>query len=291
MPTEQPSEEAAIAQTATPSADTERWPWWYALVALVLVGVAAGGFLAWRKRGSLQGEPADDWAEPMPAPARDVAPEPSPPARMPAPARANASPSPPTAPQPVAEPASIALPGDLAGLDISFQARLLRVSLVYVTLLYQLELANRTDVPSEPVTLRGDMIAAHASLGTRAQLAPEPAKLAELHEIPALQPGETRTLKGELRLPLSAVRPIQQGDQLYMAPLARIVMTGADSLSRAVFSVGRAGASAAHASIRIDAGADEITALALREIEAARLPQLADKPDAPLPLDPVSAAS
>lgn len=198
------------------------------------------------------------------------------------------------APQPkaeVSEPQTALIATGVPGFELTLEPVLLRISLVYATLQYRLALLNTLASPTQPLTIRGDLISAHASLGNRAQLAPDPAQMDTLHAVPPLAPGERMALKGELRLPLSAILPIRQGEALYMAPLMRLLVTGDHAIfARTVLHLGLAGTPGSQVSIRIDNTTGDYATLTIREIEAARLPRPTPAAD-PLPLDPLRAAS
>ncbi|MDE8650438.1 hypothetical protein [Novosphingobium album (ex Liu et al. 2023)] len=204
------------------------------------------------------------------------------------PARASeAAPPTPSAPAALADPRR-RLPAAPAGSpapDGAFALRLepesLRLSLVYATLRYRLDLAG--DGADGPLRVVADMIGAHASLDSRAQLAPDPQALDTRHEIPAPAAGETLALNGELRLPIEAIRPIRNGQSQFFVPLARFCVLGPEGhRATRVFTIGQPGARADEplGPIRLD-GPRLIQTLAAREIEAARR----------LALDPVRAAS
>ena len=53
------------------------------------------------------------------------------------------------------------------------------------------------------------------------QLALDGQPLAPLHRLAILAPGETAELEGQLRLPLTAITPIRQGEAALFIPLAR----------------------------------------------------------------------
>lgn len=294
LPVEGSPEPIAVSE-----AGNSPWLIWLWALPLALLILAAGA-LSWLRRRKAD-VPAH---EPV---VRSIAvPEPSPPASVP-PVANKPAPKPEPAPTlagapalpPVlagGEPVSAPIATGMPGLDITLEPAMLRISLVFATLQYRLAIVNTGDAPTMPFAIRGDLFSAHASLGNRAQLAPDPARMAVLHAVPALAPGEQMTLKGDLRLPLSAIVPIRHGEALYMAPLVRLIMSDdTRAMARAVFHLGLAGTAASDVSIRIDNTTGDYAALSIREIEAARLPLPAVTPHpstaAPLPLDPLHAAS
>lgn len=162
----------------------------------------------------------------------------------------------------------------------------MRLSLVYATLQFRLLLRTQTEIPAGK--LLGDMISAHGSLPQSMQLAPPPEALGVLQPIPPLAPGQTLDVKGELRLPLNAIRPLQQGAASFMVPLVRLALLGDEGTSPhlelgCVFTVGIPGSGPALAPLRLDTGPRDFATLAAREIETARRTAL-------LALDPARAA-
>ena len=158
----------------------------------------------------------------------------------------------------------------------------MRLSLFYATLQYRLSLKASSSQPALKVT--GDLISAHASLTREEQLAPQPDNLPTLHSLPGLKVGEKMELKGEIQLPLTAIRALRQGGGSFFVPLARFCLVTEDGTAlRRVFTVGSPREGAGLAPLRIDAGPRDFTPLAASEIEPARqFPLNAGS----LPLDP-----
>lgn len=268
------SEAPAAAQASAPVAN-KGWPlWWWALPAVLLTLAAA--WLVARRRRPVAEEPWEE--EPLEAPPEPVtrtpdAADPAPaPVRTPAPAFATA-------------PAGAQEPARASGL-LEFQPIAMRLSLVYATLQYRLLLTSQTDIPEG--RLLGDMISAHGSLPQAAQLEPPPEALPLLQTITPMAAGQVLDLKGELRLPLTAVRPVRQGDAAFMVPLVRLALLGNERATPhlelgCVFTIGVPGSGPALAPLRLDTGPRDFTTLSAREIEAARRTVL-------LPLDPARAA-
>ena len=65
------------------------------------------------------------------------------------------------------------------------------------------------------------MIGAHASLPDRAQLELGSQLITVLHKLDAIAAGESATLSGEFKLPLTAITPIRSGNAALFIPLAR----------------------------------------------------------------------
>jgi hypothetical protein len=190
----------------------------------------------------------------------------------PAPARpAEPIPTAPAAPNP-SSPAAATLPAEPFAIGTAFTAKAVRLSLVYATLQYELEITNLGAEPLLPLQVRADLASAHSSIGTREQLAPAPAAMEAKHAVEALAPGDTTTLKGEVRVPLQQIVPVKKGNAHFLVPLVRFcILTPNGTAIRRVFTAGpHDPGSNAIASVRLDAGPRNLRDLNAREIEAAR---------------------
>ena len=174
---------------------------WLALGALaLLLGIA--GWLAWSRyfRARTVAVTAPEIERP-----RVTQPEPEPAPAPPAPA-----------PSPIAD----------VGLHLALEATRMSATLMNTTLSYHLSLTNRSAATVRDVRVDGDMISAHASRQPGELFGPFAAVLPELHRVPALAPGESVTLTGEIRLPLTAITPIRRGNAAFFVPLARLRARG-----------------------------------------------------------------
>jgi hypothetical protein len=131
-----------------------------------------------------------------------------------------ADPLPPT-PIPTPTFAGAAAHTKVGPLEFSLAARRLSATLMNTVLSYDIVVTNNGDDPIGPIYIGGDMISAHASLPSRAQLEMLGQSIEPLHSLPALAPGESKTLNGDLRLALSAITPIRNGNASLFVPLAR----------------------------------------------------------------------
>jgi hypothetical protein len=169
---------------------------------------------------------------------------------------------------PKALPQSTPLAPD-KGIVLLLEASELSRSLVYATLSYRLSLSNVSDGGLGPLDIAGDLASAHASLTAADQLAPA-GGMETLHRLARLAPGETVTLAGSLRLPLSAIRPIRQGEAMLFVPLARFRITddSGSTVTMRVFVVGEPGRGRADAlrPLRLDGFPGVIRPLGAREI-------------------------
>lgn len=160
------------------------------------------------------------------------------------------------APVPPAAPAAAPAPRPVASaepLQIALEPLRLSLTLMNAALAYRLEIANRGTAPLTGVVIGADMISAHASLSREEQLS-GPAKGA-VQKIERLEPGESRIVEGEFRLPFGQIVPIRQGNAALLLPLARfrVEAEGAQPVVR-TFVVGQPGTGAALQPFRLDQG-------------------------------------
>ena len=121
------------------------------------------------------------------------------------------------------------------------------------TLAYRLEIANRGAAPIADLRIGADMISAHASMTREQQLSGPGA--GPVQRIERLEPGESRIVEGEFRVPFTQIVPIRQGNAALLLPLARFRLE-ADGAAPVVrtFVVGLPGANAALQPFRLDLG-------------------------------------
>lgn len=204
-----------------PPADQSGSFWLWALAALVGLGAIGLAGWAWLRRQPIAGPSAVPQLErPRLGPARS-------------PADATA-----------AEP-----------LQITLDPLRLSLTLMNATLAYRLEVANRGAAPIVDLVIGADMIAAHASMTREQQLSGPGNSAATVQRIERLEPGESRIVEGEFRVPFSQIVPIRQGNVALLLPLARfrLVAEGAAPVVR-TFAVGQPGAKAALQPFRLDQG-------------------------------------
>ncbi len=234
----------AIAPTAAPPSPGSGLPIWP--VALVAAALLLGGaFWLLRRKTATPATPYEAEAAPVPVPL--------------APTR------PISRPDPVPLPLAAAAPH----ISLALEAHHLSRSLVYVTLAYRLTVSNAGSAPHGALHIAGDLASAHASQSREAQLNPAASELEHRHAIAGLAPGESVTLSGEMRLPVSAILPIRQGAAELFVPLARFSILGADGIAiTRVFVIGQPADQPGGAlrPFRIDAMPGVFRELALREI-------------------------
>ena len=190
--------------------------WLWTLAALVAIGALGVVAWAWKRRQRVGRIPL----------------------AVPRIERPRLGPAPESAPatEPSAAPALANEP-----LEVSLEPLRLSLTLLNAALSYRLRIANRGAVPLTGLSVGADMISAHASLSREEQLA-GPNGGAPSRRIERLEPGESRIVEGEFRLPFPQIVPIRQGNAALLLPLARfrVGAEGGQSVTRA-FVVGQPG--------------------------------------------------
>lgn len=204
--------------------------WWLAIPAALIV--LAGTWLTLRRKRSDEVE--DDYNAEAPAEELPVLAAMPPLSRAPIPK--------PVIPVPTPAPASaaVAAPSEWSGdrLAISLDVGRMSATLVNASLSWRLIVENRGDKPLGPVMVAGDMIAAHASMPAEQQLATDGQPLELIDNIGMIAPGEQAELRGEFRVPLSSIQPIQAGSALLYIPLARFRVEADEVTTLATFAIG-----------------------------------------------------
>jgi hypothetical protein len=192
-----------------------------------LAGLAFAGWTWWQRRPVYRATAIPQIERPR------VGPAPAAPAATPEPVSATA-----------AEP-----------LQVTLEPLRLSLTLMNATLAYRLEIANRSAAPIVDLRIGADMISAHASMTREQQLSGPGAGVGPLQRIERLDPGESRIVEGEFRVPFTQIVPIRQGNAALLLPLARFRLEaeGAAPVVR-TFVVGQPGANAALQPFRLDLG-------------------------------------
>lgn len=256
------SQVPVVTETFAPS-NQSRLPfdiWWLAIPSVALLILAV--WLMRRGKSVEETEeylveaPVEHLAETKPAPQPSSA-------DLPTPALSLAE-TPPLAKRPEAttaalQPTSAPAPADnWSGekLAISLEVGRMSATLMNCTLTWKLKVENRGDAQLGPVTVAGDMVAAHASLPVDQQLATDGQPIELIKELPHVAPGEQAELSGEFRVPLSAISPIKAGSALLFIPLLRFRVEAEGASTLATFAVGETPpvAAAALLPFRLDLG-------------------------------------
>ena len=158
---------------------------------------------------------------------------------------------------------------EAASLGIEAHATTLSRSVVNATIAYRLTIVNRGRAPISQVRIAGDLTTAHGRVPTSQQVADPDHSYPELHTIDHLDPGERAVIRGELRLPLSEVRALQQGQVPVFVPLMRLTVHIAEQKPSAhTFVIGSkpAGSAARPAPFRLDEGPRTYSQLTTRAL-------------------------
>ena len=107
-------------------------------------------------------------------------------------------------------------------LSLAFEPLRFSATLAHAVLPYRLSVTNGGETALGTITIAGDMIAAEPAAPTGCLTAQDAAHLPSMHSLPTLAPGETAELRGEFRLPLSAITPLRVGGAALMVPLVRL---------------------------------------------------------------------
>lgn len=159
-------------------------------------------------------------------------------------------------PSPAPEPAPAApAVAPFEPLQVTLEPLRLSLTLLNATLAYRLEIANRGTAPIAGLSVGADMISAHASMTREEQLSGPGDGAATVRRIERLEPGESRIVEGEFRLPFPQIVPIRQGNAALLVPLARFRLEtdGAAPVVR-TFAVGESGPKAGLQPFRLDLG-------------------------------------
>ncbi len=204
---------AATAQP--PESGSSIMIWLAALIAAL--GIAGGAFWYLRRREALAPVPV---IEPPLVRRETPPPQPDRPAPTPAPAgTAAARPAPPPP-----------LPGKTLAAPVTLHALPVRLSksMMNATFAFRLVLENQGAEGWEGVSIEADLVTAHGAVPIGEQVADPATALAPLGTLDALEPGDTRELAHEVRLPLGQVRAIPQGRAAVYVPLLRVRLTATD---------------------------------------------------------------
>lgn len=221
-PASQPSEFApSIPPAASVPATTTAQPpesgssimiWLAALIAAL--GIAGGAFWYLRRREALAPVPVIE-----PPLVRRETPPPQPDSPAPTPSPTGTAAARPAPPPP--------LPGKTLAAPVTLHALPVRLSksMMNATFAFQLVLENQGAERWEGVAVEADLVTAHGAAPIGEQVADPATALAPLSTLEALEPGDTRELAGEVRLPLGQVRAIPQGRAAVYVPLLRVRLT------------------------------------------------------------------
>ncbi|MDC0886587.1 hypothetical protein OAS19_02215 [Altererythrobacter sp.] len=188
LPSVSPTDPAVQSERAVVAVDTDNpFDWTWALAVLVALILLASGILFWRRRSD-----AAKLATVLPA-------------RVGESSLAEATPL-----------------DNLAGLKVQLEAVRISRSVMNSTLVYRIELSNRSATGLRDLSVAGDMISAHGSIPMAQQQAEAGTGLPVLQSVDYIGPGQRKSLTGDMRLPLNQVRIIRQGKVPIYIPLVRL---------------------------------------------------------------------
>ena len=112
----------------------------------------------------------------------------------------------------------------LPPLPIQMKAKALSLSrsMLNATLSYQLDLENLGTHPLKEISVRADVVTAHGRAPADEQLANRESDLDFVSVIAEISPGDSYSLNGEFRTPVSSIRAITQGNAYVFVPLLRV---------------------------------------------------------------------
>lgn len=169
------------------------WPVsWLLGAAAILAGVVAAG-IAWRRRRMGAAIETREIERPQ------VTPSP-PPSRDPALVPAHRTPE--------------------ESVQMTLEPTRMSLTLMNAALAYRLQVTNQGSTALTELMVHADMIGAHASMTKEEHLA-GPSNGAAMQKIDRLEPGESRVIEGEFRVPFAQIVPIRQGNAALLLPLAR----------------------------------------------------------------------
>lgn len=198
-------------ESAPPQTTGTGRAWLYGLLAIAALAAIAGLAFFLRRRRT---------AEPAPEIERPVVARPAP------------GPVTPTEPAPSAPPAAIRPRATPPAIDV--RPLSLSRSMMNATLAFELVVTNRGAHRIEGVALEADMVSAHGREPAERQLADPAAPLAVLENTGPIDAGESRTIRGEVRLPVQQIRPLGTARERPYVPLLRLraLVEGAAPVAR-----------------------------------------------------------
>ena len=125
------------------------------------------------------------------------------------------------APEPVPLPAASA-PRPVDTLHFTFTPTRFSTTLANAILRYDLTLANRSGEPLGPLAITAAMDTANSDADN-----PHLAAMTEAHRLMLIQPGDSASVSGELRMALSAITPLRVGGADLFVPMVRLAVQAA----------------------------------------------------------------
>jgi hypothetical protein len=110
----------------------------------------------------------------------------------------------------------------LPRLDLSMEVTGATRSLMMFTLSYRLTLANRTDSAVSDLRVAVQLACARRNESN----APSPGAAQQLAQVERVGPHQSRSISGDVQLPLSAITPLRQGSVPLFIPLLHLTIEG-----------------------------------------------------------------
>lgn len=107
-------------------------------------------------------------------------------------------------------------------IQITAEASALSRSMMNAALTYRFTLLNLGKTALEDVSIKADITTAHGKAPVTDQVAQDDTELPFTSLMPLIKSGASQELKGELRMPVSAIRQIPQGNARLYVPLVRL---------------------------------------------------------------------
>lgn len=111
---------------------------------------------------------------------------------------------------------------DLPPLDISVDIIAATRSMMMFTLAYRINLANRGDRAVNDLSIAAQLISAQSG----ASNAPSPGAAQQAQDLARIGPHQSRSVSGEIQLPLSQIAIVRQGSAALFIPLMHVTLEG-----------------------------------------------------------------
>ena len=123
---------------------------------------------------------------------------------------------------PISNAAQDTSPAELPRLDLQLDIISANRSMMMFTIEYRLELANRTDRAVRDLSIATGIACARRGVTNTAS----PGAAREVQSLDRIGPQQSRSITGQLRLPLSEITPLRQGGKPLFIPLLHLTLEG-----------------------------------------------------------------
>ncbi len=171
----------------------------------------------------------------------------------------------PVAGSPAAAPAAQEPPR----LDLTLEITSASRSLMMFTLEYRLTIANRSERAVGDLHTAAELACARASAATDGRAAPSAGAAQALAAVDRIGPHQARSVTGTLRLPLTAIAPLRQGQTPLFVPLVHVTLEGESLAAQArTFVIGTPSPSGRIHPIKLDTPPGGIAGLVAQAVAA-----------------------